>query len=539
MRASTQTLPLQPASRTAKDKLARAQGNMQFSKLFSAQIVGLVAHIIDVEVDLSKGLHAFSLVGLPSTSVDESRDRVSAAIKNSGFVSPKQRNQKVVIALAPAELKKEGSHYDLAIALAYLMAGGETIFDPKGKLFLGELALDGMLRPIHGALLLANAAKNAGFTEIFLPVENKDEAALVDGIKIFGVRNLRETIDHLDRNNTFALTPHTLKKMEVQEGEEGGSIVDLSHIKGQQFAKRALEIAAAGNHNLAMWGPPGTGKTMLAQAFPHLLPDLQNEHALEVTGIHSVAGTLREKIMMRPPLRAPHHTASYPAVIGGGAIPKPGEITLAHRGVLFLDEFPEFDRRVIESLREPLEEGHIRITRAKGHDTFPARFILLAAMNPCPCGKYGSEERCTCMPGTLASYTRKISGPIVDRIELWVKVSHMSHDKLSGASDAESTKSVRERIAKARDIQQERFANHPRNIATNSEMRADDIETFIKLTPKLRTLFNSSAERLKLSPRAHHKTIKVARTIADLASSEDIREEHLLEALAYRPTDLR
>ncbi|MFA5997200.1 MAG: YifB family Mg chelatase-like AAA ATPase [Candidatus Paceibacterota bacterium] len=513
---------------------------MQFSKLYSAQIVGLVAHIIDVEVDLSKGLNAFAVVGLPSTSVDESRDRVSAAVKNSGFESPKQKNQKVVISLAPAELKKEGAHYDLSIALAYLMASGETEFDPTGKLFLGELSLDGILRPIHGALLIANAAKKSGFTEIYLPLANADEAALVDGITVYGVRNLSEVLQHLDANNKFFL-----KKSErdenLSENEQVDSKlkVDLSHIKGQEFAKRALEIAAAGNHNLAMWGPPGTGKTMLAQAFSHLLPDLNNEHALEVTGIHSVAGTLRENIMTRPPLRAPHHTASYPAVIGGGSTPKPGEITLAHRGVLFLDEFPEFDRRVIESLREPLEEGHIRITRSKGHDSFPARFILLAAMNPCPCGKYGSEERCTCMPGTLASYTRKLSGPIVDRIELWVKVSHMSHDKLSAAATGESTETVRERIANARAVQEARFINHPRNITTNSEMRADDIESFIELTPALRSLFNAAAERLKLSPRAHHKTIKVARTIADLDNSSSIEEKHLLEALAYRPTELK
>lgn len=512
---------------------------MQFSKLFSAQIVGLAAHIVDVEVDLSRGLHAFSLVGLPSTSVDESQDRVSAAIKNSGFTSPKQKNQKIVISLAPAELKKEGSHFDLAIALAYLKASGEISFDPEKKLFLGELSLNGILRPIHGALLLSNKAKESGFTQIFVPEENAREAALVGGINVYPVHTLRELIDHLDTEKQFTLAPYAPDIIPIEGAIKDETMVDFSHIKGQEFTKRALEIAAAGNHNIAMWGPPGTGKTMLAQAFPHLLPDLIPSHSLEVTGIHSVAGTLRGDIMVRPPLRAPHHTASYSSVIGGGSIPKPGEITLAHRGVLFLDEFPEFDRRVIESLREPLEEGHIRIARSKGHDTFPARFILIAAMNPCPCGKYGSEERCTCMPGTLASYTRKISGPIVDRIELWAKVSHMSHDKLSETQKGEPTSVVRNRVAAARARQEERFLNHKRAITTNSEMRANDIEQFIQLSPKLRTLFNSSAEKLKLSPRAHHKTLKVARTIADLEGSSDITEGHLLEALAYRPQEIR
>lgn len=506
---------------------------MQFSKLFSAQIIGLTAHIVDVEVDISRGLHAFSLVGLPSTSVDESRDRVSAAIKNSGFTSPKQKNQKIVIALAPAELKKEGSHYDMAIALAYLIAAKEASFDPAGKLFLGELSLDGTLRPIRGALLFAQAAKKAGFKELFVPIANAPEAALIADIVVYGISTLGEAIRHLTTQDDI-IVRHQQQKTTLRS--EDVRKTDFLHIRGQELAKRALEIAAAGKHNLAMHGEPGTGKTLLAQAFPHLLPDLNIEEALEATGIHSVAGILKEDMIMRAPFRAPHHTASYPSVIGGGTTPKPGEITLAHHGVLFLDEFPEFDRRVIESLREPLEEGSVRIARSKGSGLFPARFILLVAMNPCPCGKYGSNEQCACMPGTLASYQRKLSGPIVDRIELWVKVSKIDHKKLSEKPSGEDTATIRRRISQARDRQQERFGKHPRGIMTNNEMRADDIDRFIALAPHIRTLFNTSAERLRLSPRAYHKTLKVSRTIADLANSHEILEPHILEALAYRPT---
>ncbi|MFA6000485.1 MAG: YifB family Mg chelatase-like AAA ATPase, partial [Candidatus Paceibacterota bacterium] len=369
---------------------------MSFAKVYSAQVNLLKGVIVTIEVDLSRGLHSFSVVGLPDKAVDESKDRVSGAIKNSGFKSPKAQNQKIIVSLSPADLKKEGPFFDLAIAIGYLKATGDVKFDSEKKIFLGELGLDGTLRSIRGALPLVQEAKRKGFTEIFLPKENATEAALVEGIKIFGAKNLAEVIEHIDESRKkldkkarkITLQPKT----RITYTKEN-KISDFSDIRGQEGAKRGLEIAAAGGHNIAMYGPPGTGKTMLARAFAGLLPDLTLEEVLEITGIHSVAGAVQDELVCTPPFRSPHHTSSYVSIIGGGTYPKPGEVTLAHKGVLFLDEFPEFEKRVLESLRQPLEDNVVSISRAKGTALFPSNFILVAAMNPCPCGNLGSKQK--------------------------------------------------------------------------------------------------------------------------------------------------
>ncbi len=403
---------------------------MSFAKVYSAQVNLLRGAIVTIEVDLSKGLHTFSVVGLPDKAVDESKDRVSGAIKNSGFKSPKAKNQKIIVSLSPADLKKEGPFFDLAIAIAYLKACGDIKFNSEKKIFLGELGLDGTLRSIRGALPLAEEAKRKGFEEIYLPKENTVEAALVEGIKIFGAESLGEVVEHLDETKS-KLNKKANKKISAQiktkinykREMKGG---DFSDIRGQEGAKRGLEIAAAGGHNIAMYGPPGTGKTMLARVFSSLLPDLNLDEVLEITGIHSVAGATRGELVCFPPFRSPHHTSSYVSLIGGGTYPKPGEVTLAHRGVLFLDEFPEFEKRVIESLRQPLEDNIVSISRAKGSAVFPSNFILVAAMNPCPCGNAGSKKRaCICRPWELDRYKRKLSGPIMDRIDLWVSVGNV------------------------------------------------------------------------------------------------------------------
>lgn len=521
---------------------------MSFSRIYSAQTHLLKGKIVTIEVDITKKtLHSFTLVGLPDKAVDESKDRMSSALKNSGFNSPKNQNQKIVISLSPADLKKEGPYFDLAIALSYLLSAEEINFDGEGRIFLGELSLNGELRPIKGALPLAQEAKKLGYKEIFLPKENAGEASLVDGIIVYGAKNLKEVIDHIyipqknkkgealekDRPKLFPFP-----KTKIIQKEKTGNI-DFSDIKGQEGAKRGLEIAAAGGHNIAMSGPPGTGKTMLARVFSQILPDLNKDDCLEITGIHSVVGLLEDVLITEPPFRAPHHTASYVSMIGGGANPKPGEVTLAHKGVLFLDEFPEFEKRVLESLRQPLEDNIVSISRAKGSAIFPSNFILVAAMNPCPCGNKGNKQKeCICKPSDLDRYKRKLSGPIMDRIDIWVTVGNVDYEKLSdGTQEGEKTKTIRERVKRAREIQNKRFKNSPRKINTNSEINVKELSIYAPLDDETKKLLNQSAERLQLSARAYHRTIKLARTIADLEGSENITSSHILESLQYRPRE--
>lgn len=504
---------------------------MKLARVFGAQTSLLTPHIVSVEADISRGLHSFTVVGLPDKAVEESKDRVSAAIKHAGFDAPKSKNHKIVISLAPADLKKEGPLFDLPIALAYLLASGDVSFDPEGVLFIGELSLGGSVRGVRGVLPLVAEAKRRGFREVILPRENAEEAALIEGIRIIPVASLREAIDHLDSSCERHAPIDPLPQTKLPEAPEPSS--GLEDIKGQEDAKRALVIAASGGHNLALWGPPGTGKTLLARALASLLPPLSFEECIEVTGIHSVAGALQGPLVVEAPFRAPHHTSSYVSLVGGGAVPRPGEVTLAHRGVLFLDEFPEFDRRVLEALRQPLEDRVVSISRSRGSARFPADILLVASMNPCPCGNFGSSGKtCICSAHDIARYRKKISGPIMDRIDLWVHVGSIPFEVLTRERGRGETVRAREWVRSARALQKTRGRR------LNAALSARDIEDTVLLSAAVLAVLRQAQERLGLSPRAYHKTLKVARTIADLAGSEQVEETHALEALQYRPQEV-
>ena len=501
------------------------------SKIKSLALYGLEGYLIDVQVDISSGMPCWEIVGLPDISVREAKERVRIAIKNSGF---EFQSRKIIVNLAPADLRKEGTHFDLPIAIGLLLNSGQIYNIEEDVAFIGELSLDGNINKVNGILPMCVEAKRLGIKKIIVPKENAKEGAIVSDIDIIGVSNIREVVKFL--NKKIVIEPEKSDLKTILNNKVNN--FDFSEVKGQENVKRALEIAAAGGHNCLLIGSPGSGKTMLAQRIPSILPDLTFEETLEITKIYSISGALPKDspIITNRQYRAPHHTITPMSLVGGGRFPKPGEISLAHYGVLFLDELPEFNKSTLDLLREPLEDGKVTINRMNSSFTYPCKFMFVASMNPCPCGYYGSKEKeCTCSPNTVSRYMNKISGPLLDRIDIQIEVTPVKYLKLQSNKKIETSEDIKKRVNKARNLQIERYKEY--NIFSNSNLTPKLIEKFCVLDKESKNILETAFERLKLSARAYTRILKVARTIADLDGSSNIKSNHIAEAIQYRSLD--